>query len=108
MGVAPGGAPCGTRADSCVMATVRLTLEIERDADPISGHLTGPQGRDREFCGWTALATTIDTALEMDSDHYSTEQEGESDETTESAGHDRDAVPGQPATQRNESVVVWP
>jgi hypothetical protein len=89
-----------------VMATVRMTLEIERDADPISGHVTGPQGQEREFCGWTALAATIDTALEMDIDRDPRGQEGERDETTESAGHDRNAVPGQPATQRKEPGVV--
>ena len=102
MGVAWGGAAGGGRTDCCVMAIVNLTLEIERDADPISGHVTGPQGREREFCGWTALAATIDTALEMDIDRYPRGQEGERDETTESAGHDRDTVPGRPATHRKE------
>ena len=45
------------------MATVRLTLEIEPDDVPISGRVTGPHDQGREFHGWTALATTIDTAL---------------------------------------------
>jgi hypothetical protein len=49
------------------MATVRLTLEIERGAEPITGRLTGPYGRQREFCGWTALATTIDSAINTNS-----------------------------------------
>jgi hypothetical protein len=52
-------------------------LEIERDAEPISGRLTGPCGQEREFFGWTALATTIDTALETASDSYLGAQEGE-------------------------------
>jgi hypothetical protein len=52
------------------MATVRLTLEIERGVEPISGRLNGPQGQQREFCGWTALAATIDSALDTDRGPY--------------------------------------
>lgn len=48
------------------MATVRLTLEIEPDEEPISGRVTGPDDQQREFHGWTALATTIDSALRAD------------------------------------------
>jgi hypothetical protein len=77
MGVAQGGAAPPPRADSGVVATVRLTLEIERDAEAISGRLTGPCGQQREFFGWTALATIIDTALDTDSDSFPGAQEGE-------------------------------
>jgi hypothetical protein len=45
------------------MAKVRLTLEIEPGVEPISGRLRGPQDQQLEFCGWTALATTIDSVL---------------------------------------------
>jgi hypothetical protein len=45
------------------MATVRLILEIEPDEEPISGRITGPHEQQREFHGWTALATTIDKAI---------------------------------------------
>lgn len=49
------------------MATLRLTLEIERGAEPITGRLTGPDGQQREFCGWTALASAIDSAIDTNS-----------------------------------------
>jgi hypothetical protein len=49
-----------------LMATVRLILEIEADHEPISGRITGPQHQQREFHGWTALATTIDQAIHTD------------------------------------------
>ena len=40
-------------------------MEIERGVEPLSGRLTEPhQGQRREFCGWTVLATTIDTAID--------------------------------------------
>jgi hypothetical protein len=41
-------------------------LEIERGVEPISGRVTGPHDHQREFCGWTALATTIDSAVHTD------------------------------------------
>jgi len=63
MGVAPDGAPPRGARTLPVMATLRLTLEIERGAEPVTGRLTGPHGQQREFCGWTALATTIDSAI---------------------------------------------
>jgi hypothetical protein len=63
MGVAQDGAAPRRARTLPVMATIRLTLEIERGAEPITGRLTGPRGRQREFCGWTALATTIDSAI---------------------------------------------
>ena len=50
-----------------IVTTVRLTLEIERGVEPISGRLTGPHDQQREFCGWTALAATIDSAIYTDS-----------------------------------------
>ena len=49
------------------MATLRLSLDIEPGVEPITGRLTGPHGQEREFCGWTALATTIDTAINPES-----------------------------------------
>jgi hypothetical protein len=48
------------------MATLRLSLEIEPGVEPITGRLTGPHGQQREFCGWTALASTIDSAINPD------------------------------------------
>jgi hypothetical protein len=43
---------------------LRIILEIERGSEPIAGTLTARDGEGREFCGWTALATTIEWALD--------------------------------------------
>ena len=50
-----------------VTTTIRLSSEIEPGVEPFTGRLTGPHGQGREFCGWTALATTIDSAIDTDS-----------------------------------------
>ncbi|MGH9276836.1 MAG: hypothetical protein ACRD12_01810 [Acidimicrobiales bacterium] len=43
--------------------TIRLTLDVLAGATPISGVVHGGSGADREFVGWTALASVIDAAL---------------------------------------------
>ncbi len=44
--------------------TCRLTVVVVRDAEPITGRLTGPGGGEHEFYGWTSLASAIERALQ--------------------------------------------
>jgi hypothetical protein len=47
---------------------IRVTLDIEPEADPIAGVAVGVDGRSRSFCGWTALADAVAAAVEGDED----------------------------------------
>jgi hypothetical protein len=40
--------------------SLRLMLEVERDADPIRGTLTDPEGHERPYVGWVALISALD------------------------------------------------
>ncbi len=42
---------------------IRVTLDVEPDADPITGVAVGADGTPRSFCGWTALADAVAAAL---------------------------------------------
>jgi hypothetical protein len=44
----------------------RLTLEIDSDADPISGRLSEHGGPSEEFVGWLGLARALERVLEPD------------------------------------------
>ncbi len=39
--------------------TLRLSLEVEPDSEPIKGSLTPEQGQRRAFQGWMELAATL-------------------------------------------------
>jgi hypothetical protein len=39
---------------------IALRLELDRDAEPISGRLTGPEGVGAEFVGWLALSAALE------------------------------------------------
>jgi hypothetical protein len=41
-------------------ATVRLTLELERQGDPVAGTITGNDAKTRAFTGWLELASLIE------------------------------------------------
>jgi hypothetical protein len=43
---------------------LRITLEIDRGTEPITGVASASDGQARPFCGWTALATAIEQAIE--------------------------------------------
>jgi hypothetical protein len=45
---------------------IRLTLEIERGREPLSGRLGAQAGQTREFVGWSGLAAALTSALEDD------------------------------------------
>jgi hypothetical protein len=38
---------------------IALTLELDRDAEPISGRLVAPDGSGEEFVGWLGLGTAL-------------------------------------------------
>lgn len=42
---------------------IRVILDVEPDADPITGVAMGSDGTSRAFCGWTALADAVAAAL---------------------------------------------
>lgn len=39
--------------------TLRLSLEVERDSEPIKGSLAAEQGERRAFQGWMELAAAL-------------------------------------------------
>jgi hypothetical protein len=44
-------------------ATIRLIVDVSLGTSPISGVVHADSSADREFVGWTALASVIDAAL---------------------------------------------
>jgi hypothetical protein len=48
---------------------VRLVLEFDVDADPVSGVLIRGEGGTEVFTGWMALTRAIEAALEVGADH---------------------------------------
>lgn len=51
--------------DSVVPAGhARLTLDLELDAEPVAGALSGAAGGTEEFVGWAGLTRAIELALE--------------------------------------------
>jgi hypothetical protein len=44
-------------------STLRLAIEVEPGSTPLTGTLVGPGETVLEFCGWTSLASAIETAM---------------------------------------------
>jgi hypothetical protein len=51
---------------------LRIVLDIEAEAQPITGVLSAPDGSNRAFCGWTGLAAAIEWAVEPDPEQETT------------------------------------
>jgi hypothetical protein len=51
----------GAGARERTSGTVRLTLDVERGSEPISGRLRG-QGAPESFHGWLVLAAALEAA----------------------------------------------
>jgi hypothetical protein len=45
--------------------TTVLTIELDLNATPISGHLIDEQRRDQPFTGWVGLTHALNTALDF-------------------------------------------
>jgi len=45
---------------------IALQLELDPDAEPISGRLTGPDGGGAEFVGWLALSAALERLVQPD------------------------------------------
>ena len=48
--------------DGAISETLSVTIELARDADPISGSVSEPAGSRRAFSGWLELIAALQHA----------------------------------------------
>jgi hypothetical protein len=62
--ISPATRLTGTRKTATMTAErIRVLLELDRDADPIAGSLTGDRTPARPFSGWLALGRAIEQEI---------------------------------------------
>lgn len=55
------------RDPSSVLDPLLLRIDLDRDVDPVSGHVSAGDGPARGFAGWTELFTALQQAVTADS-----------------------------------------